>query len=103
MNIKMRKLKMRGFEKISEEEKRKRFSKKFGALGLVSALVWLVVLLIILAAAPGRECDSRHAMETGVCVPCVDPLCEDCHKDSDKCLSCPKDLNDTAYFLSNMG
>ena len=82
LNRKMRKLKMRGFEKFSEDEKRRLHSRKFGLLGLVSAFVWLVILIICLAASKGRECDTRHALETGVCVPCIDPLCEKCTLDS---------------------
>lgn len=38
-----------------------------------------------------------------MCVPCIDPLCEDCLRDSQTCKSCPKDLNGTAYFLSEQG
>lgn len=54
LNRKMRKLKIQGFEKITEEEKRRRFSRKYGLLGLSSALVWLVILIMILAIASGR-------------------------------------------------
>ena len=82
LNRKMRKLRIQGFEKVTEEEKRRRYSRKFGLLGLVTALVWLALLILILAVSSGRECDNRHAMESGVCVPCIDPLCEDCLQDS---------------------
>jgi len=51
------------------------WSRKVGLLGLVSAFVWLIVLIICLAASDSRKCDARHAMETGVCVECVDPHC----------------------------
>jgi hypothetical protein len=85
MNRKMRKLRIQGFEKVGEDEKRRLHSRKFGLLGLVTAFVWLVVLIICLAASKGRKCDERHAMETGVCVPCIDPNCEQCHANSDKC------------------
>lgn len=82
LNRKMRKLKVPEYEKISEEERRRIHSKKFGLVGLVSAFCWLVVLIICLAAASGRYCDVRHAMEMGVCVPCQDPLCDSCLKNS---------------------
>ena len=78
LNRKMRKLKVQGFEKVSEEEKRRRYSRKFGLLGLISAVLFLGILILILALSTGRECDRQHAMESGVCVPCIDPLCEDC-------------------------
>lgn len=42
-------------------------------------------------------------MESGVCVACIDPLCEDCLRDSQECKACPKDRNGTAYFLSESG
>ena len=103
LNRRMRKLKIAGFEKITEEEKRRRFSRKFGLLSLVSTCFFLVLLIIILAGSSGRECDRQHAMESGVCVPCIDPLCEDCYKDSQTCTTCPKDLNGTAYYLSTRG
>lgn len=85
MNRKMRKLRIQGFEKVTEEKRRSLHSRKLGLLGLVSAFLWLIVLIICLAASDGRSCDARHAMETGVCVPCIDPHCEQCNIESDKC------------------
>lgn len=103
LNRKMRKLRIQGFEKVTEEERRRLHSRKFGLLGLVSAFLWLLILIICLAASEGRVCDARHAMETGVCVPCIDPLCEQCHVDSDRCQVCPPFQNSTALFLSKQG
>ena len=76
LNRKMRKLKIQGFEKVSEDERRRLFSRKSGLLGLVSVFLWLIILIICLAASDGRKCDARHAMESGVCVPCIDPHCQ---------------------------
>lgn len=61
LNRKMRKLKIQEFEKVSEEERRRLHSKKFGLVGLVSAACWVFILVICLAVASGRSCDLRHA------------------------------------------
>lgn len=103
LNRRMKKLKIQGFEKISEDEKRRRYSRKLGLLGLFTALLWLLLLIIILIIAPGRECGLQHAMETGVCVPCIDPNCMDCLKDSQVCNECPDNLDGEAFFLSKQG
>lgn len=103
LNNRMRKLKIKGFEKKTEEEKRRLHSKKIGLLGLGSALLWLLILVIAVAASSGRTCEIRHALELGVCVPCKEPLCEACHKDSEVCQECPTKVNDTAMFTSERG
>ena len=85
LNRDMRKLKIEGFEKVTEEERRRRHSKKFGLIGLATALCWLLIVIICLVVASGRNCDAKHAMEMGVCIPCQDPLCDSCLEDSQMC------------------
>jgi len=102
LNRRMRKLKIKGFEKKTEEDRR-RDSYKIGYLGLTSVVLWFVILIVVLAAEPGRECDAAHAMEMAVCVPCAEPLCEQCHDNSQFCEKCPAKYNSTALFNSQDG
>ena len=103
LDRKMRKLNIKGHEKVTEEERRNLYSRKVFLGFLISFVTWLVIFIICLAVSDGRTCDFRHAMEYGVCVPCKDPDCTKCDEDSDICQECPPKVNGTAVFLSNQG
>ena len=44
LNIKMRKLKVKGFEKVSEEERRRKHGKKAGIIAILSFVSFLLIL-----------------------------------------------------------
>jgi SNF family Na+-dependent transporter len=46
LNRKMRKYKIEGFEKISEEERRSRYSKKFAGCGCLTFVLYFAILVI---------------------------------------------------------
>jgi len=56
LNIKMRKLKVKGFEKVSEEERRRKNGKKAGLISILCLIGFLVVLIVGLALSKGRSC-----------------------------------------------
>jgi hypothetical protein len=67
LNIKMRKLKVKGFEKVSEEERRRKHGKKAGLIAVGCFLTFLLVLIIGLVTAKGRTCLGKYSLEMGVC------------------------------------
>lgn len=85
LDRRMRKLKIKGHEKVTEEERRNKYSRKIFLGFLISFVTWLIVFIVCLAVSEGRKCDERHAMEFGVCVPCKDPDCTKCEEDADIC------------------
>lgn len=46
LNRKMRKLRIEGFEKISEEDRRNNYGKKFGGVGCMTFMVYLLVVIL---------------------------------------------------------
>lgn len=75
----MRELKLEGFEQPTEEERRKKYSKKISmaAIGLMG--VFIVVLILGIALTEGKTCLSEaETLENGACVSCKDGYCQDC-------------------------
>ena len=68
----MRKLGQSEYAKLSEEERRRKWSKKMTFLAAFSMLVFLVFLIGGVFVSPGRECEKRQALESAVCVDCSD-------------------------------
>lgn len=87
LNFKMRKYGMAGFEKITEEERRNRYTKKYSCCGLAGFILYLTLVVLAIIIMSPRSCESRHSLELGVCVEC-DKLCMDCQGDATKCNKC---------------
>lgn len=79
-NRDLRKLKIKGYEKISEEQRRKQNNKRMSFIGFASMFVFIVLIILAGMFGKGRECGSKQALENAVCTDCY----------SDACLSCPK-------------
>lgn len=91
LNRRMRKYKIEGFEKISEEERRSRYSKKYAGCGFLTFFVYFVILVFgmfafesrndlmksLLIEAPGMNGTVGQTIEMGVIVNCT-PGCNDC-------------------------
>ena len=84
----MRKLGMRGYEKVTEEERRKKWSKKMSFVAVFSMIVFLGFLFAGAFISPGRQCAKRQALESAVCIDCVDKYCDDCSSNSKACVTC---------------
>lgn len=78
---------MDGFEKITEEERRRKYGRKYSVCGIISFILYLLIVIVCFAAIDNRTCDPKHSLELGVCVPC-DELCNDCSGDATKCNKC---------------
>ena len=79
-NKDLRKLKIKGYEKISEEQRRKQNHKRMSYIGFSSMFVFIVLIILAGIFGQGRECGVKQALENAVCTDC----------DSDACLSCPE-------------
>lgn len=55
LNRKMRKYKIEGFEKISEEERRSRYSKKYAGCGCFTFIIYFAVLVLGMIAFQSRD------------------------------------------------
>jgi hypothetical protein len=55
-NKKMKKYKIKGFQKKSEEERRHRFANLVGMYSLVSSLIFICILILTLLTTPNRQC-----------------------------------------------
>lgn len=75
----MRDLKFRGIEKLSEEERRKKYSKKISMTSVVFFGIFLIILILGIAFTEGRVClDQNQTLSSGACVGCEDIFCENC-------------------------
>lgn len=88
LNIKMRNLRVKGFEKVSEEERRRKHGKKSGIIAILCLISFLVVLILGLALSPDRSCLGKYSLESGVCAKCDDENCLNCTGDSLSCKTC---------------
>lgn len=98
LNRKMRKYKIEGFEKISEEERRSRYSKKYSGCGCLTFFLYFAILVFgmfafesrnalmkdLLIEAQGVNGTVGQTIEMGVLVNCT-PGCNDCSEDSSRC------------------
>lgn len=55
LNRRMRKYKIEGFEKISEEERRSRFSKKYSGCGCVTFFLYFTILVACMFVFESRN------------------------------------------------
>jgi hypothetical protein len=88
LNLKLRKLRVKGFEKVSEEERRRKHGKKAGIIAILSFVSFLLILIIGLATSKGRTCLGKYSLEMGVCAKCEDENCLDCTGDYTTCKTC---------------
>jgi energy-coupling factor transporter transmembrane protein EcfT len=84
-NKKLKKYKIKGFQKKSEEERRHRYANLVGMYSLVSSLIFICILLLTLLTTPSRQCQDRAALEQAVCIYCEDQNCAVCDNDHDFC------------------
>lgn len=77
-NKKLKKYKIKGFQKKSEEERRQKYSKLVGMYSLVASIIFIFILLLTLLTTPNRQCQNRAALEQAVCVYCEDQNCAVC-------------------------
>lgn len=67
LNRKMRKLRIEGFEKISEEDRRNNYGKKFGGVGCMTFMVYLLVVILGMFIFQSRnEALMQQLAEMGV-------------------------------------
>lgn len=105
LNRKMRKLKIDGFQKISEESRRSQYSKKFASCGCLSFVAYVAIVVLGLTALQSRNTALKdqlslqtnatamvgQTIELGVLVNCS-KNCLNCDGDSTKCKQCAKGL-----------
>lgn len=84
--------------KLTEEQRRRNYSRKMSIVSFVSMGLFLILLIIGFAAHNIRECADRQALEAAVCVDCADAACMDCRGGSKECRLCEK-----GYVLSPNG
>ena len=97
LNLKMRKLKVKGFEKPIEEVRR-RWSRCAGIMTLVNMIAFFLILILSLSLSKGRLCEGKYSLSVGVCELCKDKNCLDCTGDSSKCKTCAG-----GYFVDKSG
>lgn len=98
LNLKMRKLKVKGFEKPTEEERRRKWSRCAGIMSLVIMILYLIVLILSLSLSKGRLCEGKYSLTLGVCELCKDKNCLDCTGNPSKCSTCAG-----GYFVDKSG
>jgi hypothetical protein len=81
--------------KLTEEQRRRKYSRQLSIVSFVSMGLFLVLLIIGFAAENMRECGSRQALEAAVCVNCADSACMSCMGNSNECKQC-----EIGYVLS---
>jgi len=81
-NRDLKKLKIKGFEKLTEEERREQNYKKGTTLASVSFALFIVFVVLASVFGEGRECGDRQALENAVCTDCWSPYCQECPKSS---------------------
>lgn len=105
LNRKMRKLKIEGFQKISEETRRSSYSKKYASCGCLSFVAYMLILLLGLVLVQTRNEALKDALglpadgvvpigstiEFGVLVNCSEN-CLNCEGDSTQCRECVKGM-----------
>ena len=75
-------------KKLTEEERRTKYAKKMSYLAFGSMTFFIIVLLIATVASSMRVCPEGQAMESAVCIDCVDVGCKSCPRDSRNCEEC---------------
>jgi hypothetical protein len=58
----MKKYKIKGFQKKSEEERRHRYANLVGMYSLVSSLIFISILILTLLTTPNRQCQDRASL-----------------------------------------
>ena len=88
LNRRYRKLEIPGFEKKSEEERRRLHSKTFAILSTIALMAFTIVLLMCLLLAPMRHCGEGHSLQMAMCVNCEDDGCTSCDGNPSYCDTC---------------
>jgi len=70
LNFKMRGLNIKGFEKCSEEDRRRTHGRKYSVCGFVAIAIYIAIVAFCFFTIESRSCTDKHALELGVCVPC---------------------------------
>jgi len=70
LNFKMRGLNIKGFEKCTEEDRRRTYGRKYSVCGFVAMAIYLALFCLLFFTQASRSCTEKHALELGVCVPC---------------------------------
>lgn len=108
LNRKMRKYKIEGFEKISEETRRSNYSRRYASCGCLTFTLYFIILVLGMFAFESRNdllqsllvqegatmnatAQVGQTIEMGVIVNCT-PNCMDCDGDSSKCNKCNKGM-----------
>ena len=78
-----------GLPEMSEEDRRSKYGKFMAYVSFIIMGLFMVILVIGIAAQKeGRICVERQALESAVCVDCVEAACMDCEGDSKVCKQC---------------
>ena len=57
-------------------------------VAVFSMVVFLIFLVVGAFVSPGRQCEQRQALESAVCIDCLDKKCDDCSSGSSTCSQC---------------
>ena len=86
-NRDLKKLRIAGFEKLTEEQRREQNHKKAMSLGSVSMILFIAFVALASVFGEGRKCADRQALENAVCTDCWSPYCQEC-PDSSSATGC---------------
>jgi len=70
LNYKMRGLNIKGFEKLTEEDRRRTYGRKYSVCGFIGLAIYVVIFAFCFFSVDSRSCTDKHSLELGVCVPC---------------------------------
>jgi len=70
LNYKMRGLNIKGFEKLTEEDRRRTYGRKYSVCGFIGLAIYIVIFAFCFFSVDSRACTDKHSLELGVCVPC---------------------------------
>ena len=85
---KLQELEVRGYIKPTEPERRAKACRLGVFTGIGSCAFILLIMVIGLAATPGRKCGTGHVLELAVCNKCQRDNCAECESDSRTCSKC---------------
>lgn len=75
----MRKLKQKGFERVSEGERRRNNSRCMAIVSLIGMVVFIAAIVVGGIFGEDRYCTDSQVVERGACVDCIEN-CRDCNK-----------------------
>lgn len=87
-NVRMRKLKVEKYEKLSELDRRRKYGKVMSILAICSIVVFIGLVITGGVLTTNRTCGDRQALQNAVCVNCEDQRCLSCEFNSEKCTKC---------------